>query len=153
MSQMSQVVDANLAVALVLLTPYSAQAQALWERWSVEATDVFAPDLWAYEVTSALRKAVSITGMSSPDAELHLETVMRLGVQLVPPTLELDRMALRWAARLGQTVAYDAHYLALAETLGCDFWTADRRLADAAGTGIPWVHWISESGGEWQQST
>jgi predicted nucleic acid-binding protein len=144
MSQMSQVVDANLAVALVLPTPYSVQAQALWEHWSVEATDVFAPDLWAYEVTSALRKAVSITGMPSPDAEAHLETVMRLGVQLVPPTLELDRMALRWADRLGQTVACDAHYLALAETLGCDFWTADRRLADAAGTEVPWVHWISK---------
>jgi predicted nucleic acid-binding protein len=97
MSQMSQVVDANLAVALVLLTPYSAQAQALWEHWSAKVTDVFAPDLWAYEVTSALRKAVSITGMPSPDAEVHLETVMRLGVQLVPPTLELDRVALRWA--------------------------------------------------------
>ena len=60
---------------------------------------------------------------------------MRLGVQLVPPTLELDRMALRWADRLGQTVAYDAHYLALAETLGCDFRTVDRRLADATGRG------------------
>jgi predicted nucleic acid-binding protein len=144
MSQMSQVVDANLAVALVLLTPYSAQAQALWERWSVEATGVFAPDLWAYEVTSALRKAVSITGMLSPEAEAHLETVMRLGVQLVPPTLELDRLALRWADRLGQAVAYDAHYLALAETLGCDFWTADRWLADAAGTEVRWVHWIGQ---------
>lgn len=141
---MSQVVDANLAVALVLPTPYSAQAQALWERWSVEAMDVFAPDLWAYEVTSALRKAVSITGMPSPEAEAHLDTVMRLGVQLVPPTLELDRLALRWADRLGQAVAYDAHYLALAETLGCDFWTADHRLADSAGTEVPWVHWIGK---------
>jgi predicted nucleic acid-binding protein len=141
---MSQVVDANLAVALVLPTPYSAQAQALWERWSVEAMDVFAPDLWAYEVTSALRKAVSITGMPSPEAEAHLDIVMRLGVQLVPPTLELDRLALRWADRLGQAVAYDAHYLALAETLGGDFWTADRRLADSAGTEVPWVHWIGK---------
>jgi predicted nucleic acid-binding protein len=140
----SQVVDANLTVALILPTPYSTQAQAVWERWSAEATDVFAPDLWAYEVTSALRKAVSITGMSSPEAEVHLETVMQLGVQLVPPTLELDRLALRWAERLGQTVAYDAHYLALAETLECDFWTADRRLADAAGDEVPWVHWIGK---------
>ena len=142
MSQMIQVVDANLAVALVLPTPHSPQAQALWERWSVEATDVFAPDLWAYDVTSALRKAVSITGMPSQEAEAHLETLMRLSVQLVPPAFELDRLALRWAGRLGQAVAYDAHYLALAETLACDFWTADRRLADSAGTEVPWVHWI-----------
>ena len=141
---MSEVVDANLAVALVLPTPCSAEAHGLWERWSVEATDVFAPDLWAYEVTSALRKAVSITGMPCWEAEAHLETLVRLGVQLVPPTFELDRLALRWADRLGQAVAYDAHYLALAETLGCDFWTADRRLADSAGIEVPWVHWIGK---------
>ena len=83
---------------------------------------------------------MSLTGMSLSEAEARLETLARLGVQLVPPTPELDRLALRWAGRLGQTVAYDAHYLALAETLGCDFWTADRRLAEAAG--VSWVHWI-----------
>jgi len=141
---MSQVVDANLAVALVLPTSYSTGAQVLWERWSAEAQDVFAPDLWAYEVTSALRKAMSITGMPFREAKVHLDTLMRLGVQLVPPTLELDRLALQWAERLGQTVAYDAHYLALAETLGVDFWTADRRLADSAGAEVSWVHRIDE---------
>jgi predicted nucleic acid-binding protein len=73
-SQMSQVVDANLTVALVLPTPYSIKAQILWERWDVAAEDVFAPDLWAYEVTSALRKAISITGMPSLEAEAHLDT-------------------------------------------------------------------------------
>ena len=144
MSQMIQVVDANLTVALVIPTPYSAQSQALWERWSAETVEVFAPDLWAYEVTSALRKAMSITGMPSVEAEAHLETLMCLGVQLVPPTLELDRLALRWAERLGQTVAYDAHYLALAETLGCGLWTADRHLADSASAEVPWVHRVDE---------
>jgi predicted nucleic acid-binding protein len=140
----SQVVDANLSVALVLPTPYSAKAQVLWERWSAQAADVFAPDLWAYEITSALRKAMSITGMPFPEAETHLETLMRLGVQLVPPTLELDRLALQWAEHLGQTVAYDAHYVALAERLGCELWTADRRLAGSAGAEVPWVHYIDE---------
>ena len=143
---MSQVVDANLTIALVLATPYSVQAQALWERWSTEAVQVYAPDLWAYEITSALRKTMSLTGMSLSEAETYLETLVRLGVQLVPPTPELDRLALRWAGRLGQTVAYDAHYLALAEMLGCDFWTADRRLAAAAG--VSWAHWIGQATSE-----
>jgi len=143
---MSQVVDANLTIALVLATPYSVQAQALWERWGTEAVQVYAPDLWAYEITSALRKAMSLTGMSLSEAEMYLETLACLGVQLVPPTPELDRLALRWAGRLGQAVAYDAHYLALAEVLGCDFWTADRRLAAAAG--VSWVHWIGQATSE-----
>ena len=29
--------------------------------------------------------------------------------------------------------AYDATYVALAETLGCELWTGDRRLANADG--------------------
>jgi predicted nucleic acid-binding protein len=141
---MSQVVDANLALALVLATPYSGQAEALWERWRSEESFVFAPDLWAYEVTSALRKAMVITGMSLSEAEACLEMLTQLGVRLVPPTPELDRSALRWAHRLEQTVAYDAHYLALAEFLGCDFWTADSRLATRPGADVPWTHWVGE---------
>jgi predicted nucleic acid-binding protein len=141
---MSQVADANLALGLVLATPYSGQAQVLWERWHSEEAVVFAPDLWAYEVTSALRKAMVITGMNLSEAEARLETLTQLGVRLVPPTPELDRSALRWAHRLDQTVAYDAHYLALAEFLGCDFWTADSRLASAPGFSLHWTHWVGE---------
>jgi predicted nucleic acid-binding protein len=141
---MSWVIDANLTVALVLATPYSAQAQALWSRWDTEAADLFAPDLWACEVTSALRKAMTITGMPLREARLRLETLMHLEVELTPPTLALNDLALQWAERLGRAVAYDAQYLALAETLDCEFWTADRRLADSVGDQVGWVHWIGE---------
>ena len=139
---MSQVVDANLSVALVLHTPYSGQAQALWKRWETTGANVFAPDLWAYEVASALRKAMVITGLSLPEAQARLETLAQIGVQLVPPTATLDHSALQWAARLGQTVAYDAYYLALAEALGCEFWTADHKLTASLAGVVPWVHWI-----------
>ena len=54
--------------------------------------------------------------------------------------------ALRWAARLNQARAYDAFHLALAEELGAEFWTADRRLANAAQrAGATWAHWIGET--------
>jgi predicted nucleic acid-binding protein len=87
---------------------------------------------------------MSLTGIRLSEAQTRLEALAHLGMQLVPPTLELDYLALRWAARLGHTVAYDAHYLALAELLGCDFWTADRPLAAAARVQVPWVHTIDQ---------
>jgi predicted nucleic acid-binding protein len=49
-----------------------------------------------------------------------------------PPDWEVDRNALVWAERIGQRAAYDAVYLALAEYLNAELWTADKRLADAA---------------------
>lgn len=38
--------------------------------------------------------------------------------------------------------ACDCFYLALAETLGCELWTADETLRNAAG--VPWVHCVTE---------
>lgn len=141
---MNHVVDANVALALVIATPYSDRAQALWGGWSDSQAVVFAPDLWAYELTSALRKAMVITGIGLSDAVSRLEVLTQLGVRLVPPTPALHRSALRWADRLGQTVAYDAHYVALAEFLDCDFWTADRRLVGRVSPDIPWVRWVGD---------
>jgi len=37
---------------------------------------------------------------------------------------------------------YDAHYLALAERLGAEMWTADRRLCQAVGAALPWVRLV-----------
>jgi predicted nucleic acid-binding protein len=39
---------------------------------------------------------------------------------------------------LGAT--YDAHYLALADYLGGEFWTADRRLAKVVQRELGWVN-------------
>ena len=40
--------------------------------------------------------------------------------------------------------ACDAHYLALAKSVGCELWTADERSYRAASPGIDNVHWIGE---------
>ena len=47
--------------------------------------------------------------------------------------------ALDLAERFSLPAAYDAHYLALADWLGGEFWTADRRLARAVHDELPWV--------------
>lgn len=66
-------------------------------------------------------------------------------IREVPPTPVLHQQVLVWAMRLNQTVAYDAAFLALAESEGAEFWTADRRLVDAArNLGLGWVHSLNE---------
>lgn len=52
---------------------------------------------------------------------------------------DLRRRALKLAEALSLPATYDAHYLALAERLGAEFWTADRCLAQAAQKALPWV--------------
>ena len=69
-----------------------------------------------------------------------VDDLLALGVELVPSSPQQCHRALDWAERLGQARAYDATYLALAEELDAEFWTADRRLANAARhAGADWV--------------
>ncbi|MBN1657789.1 MAG: type II toxin-antitoxin system VapC family toxin [Anaerolineae bacterium] len=72
-----------------------------------------------------------------------INTILALDICCSMPTPELHGRALSWADRLGHSKAYDAHYLALAEQEGIEFWTADRRLANGAQqAGAHWVYWI-----------
>lgn len=50
--------------------------------------------------------------------------------------------ALSLATRFTLPATYDAHYLALAEELGCEFWTADKRLAGATDGAFPLLRLI-----------
>ena len=59
-----------------------------------------------------------------------------------PPGLHVR--ALQLASQLSQNAAYDAHYLALAESLGCELWTADERFYRAASPSIANVRWLGE---------
>ena len=46
------------------------------------------------------------------------------------------------SSRLHQGEVYDAHYLALADILGCKYWTADESFYRAAAPSAQNVHWI-----------
>jgi len=41
---------------------------------------------------------------------------------------------------------YDAGYLALAASIGCELWTADRHLVQAVGGALPWLKTVDKVG-------
>jgi predicted nucleic acid-binding protein len=52
------------------------------------------------------------------------------------------RRSLALAAELDIASAYDAHYLALAEELDCELWTADSRLYNAVRDRFPRIRML-----------
>ena len=139
------VVDANLCIALTIPLPYSEAAAKQWLFWETNRLQLYAPLLWEYEIVSALRKAIAVGLINKKEAQNALKLLLVLGVERSTPDPDLHRLALQWADRANQTVAYDSQYLALAETLQADFWTADKRLFDSLKSKrLGWLHWIGE---------
>ena len=131
------VVDAGITLKLVLPGPEQARLQALADEWRRGGATLVAPDLWLYEVASALAKAVHFEVLTEDEGRRALGLLHRLQVRLVPPDAAQATLAYDWTRRLHRAAAYDSFYLALAETLGADLWTTDRRLH--AAVGLPWV--------------
>ena len=146
-------VDSNIALKLVLPEVDSVKAQTLWAQWVEAGTEIVAPPLFLIEGTSVLCTQVHRGLITPEESQLLLRTLQAQQVQLLSPESLHDR-ALTLALRFGQPQAYDAHYLALADTLQCEFWTADARLYRRVGDALPWVRWLGayaptpESGGQ-----
>lgn len=138
----SLVVDASFAVRLILHSPEQAPFRDLAEGWQRDGVELYAPTLWLYELTSALRKLMRAGELAPAEARQALALAQQLGVELVAPDDALAQAALEWTVRLNLGAAYDSSYLALAEALQCELWTADRHLCRAVD--LAWVCCVGE---------
>jgi predicted nucleic acid-binding protein len=121
-----------------ILTP---QAQALVGFWQNNQYQYAAPVLFSYELTSVARKAVAQKRLTVSEGRIVRDKMLEFPVQLHFDDALLKR-AYDLAEQLNRPSAYDAQYLALAERLGCDFWTADEKLFNAVGAALASVRWL-----------
>lgn len=141
----SIVLDASVVIPLMVSHPFSQAAERCFRYWKREYYQILSPCFMPVEVVSVLRQAVYGRKLNSQQALEALDILMAMGIELVMPGGELHQSALRWAERLGQSKAYDAQYIALAEQYGAELWSADRRLINALqAQGADWAHWIGE---------
>jgi predicted nucleic acid-binding protein len=121
-------VDASV-ILRYLLQPENAAIQNLWRSWMKNQIGLTAPSLLFYEVTNALYQQQKNKTLSAETIWETLEVSLQLPIVLVNEE-HLHLKAYEIAARYNLPAAYDAHYLALAEWMEIDLWTADLRLVN-----------------------
>jgi len=136
-------VDASVAAKWVLPEEYSDKALALVTATVQARQPIVAPPLLPIEVTNIIRQRMVRANLSLEDARQMLTRFFRFPLTIrEPPRLYL--LALETSDEHDLPAAYDAHYVALAQLLGCPLWTDDRRLLRALGGRLPFVRWIGD---------
>lgn len=99
-------------------------------RQAVErAREIHVPAIFAAEISAGLRNLVARGSLEERVARVALGRLGSVHTIEYPFSPFATRV---WTLRNNLTV-YDAWYVALAESLQADLWTADRRLASAPG--------------------
>ena len=122
-------VDASVAAKWFFTEPLADEAR----RLLADAYELFAPDLWHAEVGNATWVKVRHGDADPVQAAAVTAALLRMPVT-IKPTASLLPAAVDLSIRLGHPI-YDCCYLALCQSEGCQFVTADDRLRKAAVAG------------------
>ena len=120
------VLDASVAIEVLLRSPKGLEVR---RRVTLEGKSLHAPHLIDLEVAHVLSRLERIGDLSVRRSGGVLADLADLRIYRYPHDLFLRRI---WKLRKNLS-AYDAAYVALAETLEATLLTLDRRLANAPG--------------------
>jgi len=137
------VVDASVLLKSCLRDEEAVQqADELLNDFTAGRLVLAAPLLLKYEVTNALRTAVTRGRIDPQSAHTALRLLLQTPLLYYESDL-LAEQALLLSLQYGRS-AYDSTYLALAQQLGVWCFTGDRRLYNALGTQLPWLRWVGD---------
>lgn len=122
-NSLTHCVDASVIVRHVT----SKTVTDLWESWMQADARIVAPSLLYYEVTNGLYRYQKAGILPSEAVEKALTAALMLPIELVSNS-DLHVRAKNLAVKFNLPATYDAHYLALAEWMGIELWTADTKL-------------------------
>lgn len=125
------VVDASLVAKWLVEEPYSAEAKILLREWAEAEVALYSHVILPSEISNALYKRIKRGELGLDEALEAWKDFWTIPIVHLDGE-ELGRRALILARDLDRPDSYDALYLATAEFLGCELWTADDRLYHAA---------------------
>lgn len=145
---MSQVVlDSGIFIASVYPETLTIEAKELLHQFQTAQVTLHSPTLLRYELIAVSRKAVYQGRVTAEEGLIARDQLLSY-----PVTLHFDDALLKRGYELAdeynRPTAYDAQYLALAERLSCNFWTADERMFNAVNAKFRGIRWL----GTWKST-
>ncbi|MGH2493284.1 MAG: type II toxin-antitoxin system VapC family toxin [Ktedonobacteraceae bacterium] len=139
------VVDTSVAIKWAIKEEDSHIALALLYELTDKGLIILAPGLLSYETTNVLYQHIRKGLFSLDEAQAALsEIIFDLITFDFTHTSDLCIRAIQLAQQFALPAAYDAQYLALAESKQCELWTADKRLWRAVKDQLSWVRWLGD---------
>jgi predicted nucleic acid-binding protein len=138
---MTVVVDTSVAVKWVFNEVLSREARSLREFWIAEHGDIAVPSWFSCEVANVFFQSIRVGRDTQQDAEMFITAILQ-AVSIVDVNGNLAVRAPQIADAAGQKATYDSFYVALAEHLKCELWTADERSWQAVSGNYPFVKWL-----------
>lgn len=133
---MSVVIDANLIVVLATANPRRVAVSERLAGWRADGEDLHAPNLFSYEIASAVAGLESSGQLSRVLERNFWALIETLDLTLHQPSSAAALVAI--TRKLQRCSAYDAAYIDLALTLNTELWTLDGKLAkNAESVGFP----------------
>jgi len=136
-------VDASVAAKWLMHEIDRPLALSLRTHHLGQGGTFIAPPQFSGEMASAIYKKERAQQMTEQNARLLTANIVDLGVQLFDHR-ETVTAGLEIALRFNLKWIYDAFYVALADIVGCDMWTADTGLYRAVNPAFPNVHLLAE---------
>ncbi len=139
------IADSGLFIATVLPEKLTAVATRKIQEWIDRGMEFAAPSLFQYEVIAVMRKQVHRNSLTPAEGIAKAQLILDYPIDYFIDG-DLLRKAYEIAGILNQPTAYDSQYLALAERLGCEFWTTDERLYNVAHSSLSYIRWVGTVG-------
>ncbi len=124
------VVDTSIALKWIRIEVYTTQAEALRDDHLRRRDTIYAPSLLVSEAASGLHRFARDGSLTQTEAIAGLDEMLAI-LRIRPVSRTIAKRAMAIANQTNVKHAYDVQFLALAERLNCDLWTADEEFQKA----------------------
>jgi predicted nucleic acid-binding protein len=135
-------VDASIAVKWVNPSEeFGDIAKEMLRDYERRKLSFSVPEFFYYEAASGISKAVARGDITKEEGLEALDGILDMEMEIYSLP---DVKTVYSFSQMYRRSVYDCFYLILAQRLGVEFWTADKKLYDAVVGRLQFVKWIGD---------